>query len=291
MLKLMFITNNPFVAIEAEKAGVNRIFVDLEEHGKVERQGHLDTHITTHKIEDIIKIRKVLSRAELLVRVNPIHKESRREIDNVIEMGTDVIMLPMFKSKGEVEKFISLVNGRVKTCLLLETPQALVRIREIIEVKGIDEIHVGLNDLHLGMGLDFMFELISGGIVDYLSNVLNQKGIDFGFGGIARVGEGFIPAELVIKEHVRLNSQMVILSRKFLSARDQTTSINDINLIEEIGRIREVEAAAHNRGNEEVEFDRKLFNEKVSTFVGNLNIPYVLKGDRLPNENFEYNHS
>ncbi|HHT7187662.1 TPA: aldolase/citrate lyase family protein [Bacillus cereus] len=269
MLKLMFITNNPLVAIEAETAGVNRIFVDLEEHGKKERQGHLDTHITTHKIEDVRKISKVLSNAELLVRINPIHKESGHEIDSVIEMGADVIMLPMFKSKGEVEKFVSLVNGRVKVCLLLETPQAFVRVRDIIEVKGIDEIHIGLNDLHLGMGLDFMFELISGGIVDYLSNLLDQKGIDFGFGGIARIGEGFIPAELVIKEHVRLNSQMVILSRKFLPDRDQTTSINDINLIQEIKKIREVETAAHNRGNEEIEFDRKLFNTKVSAFVGN----------------------
>ena len=53
MLKLMFITKNPDVALIAEKAGVERIFVDLEYIGKALRQGGMDTvqnhHTSRHQ--------------------------------------------------------------------------------------------------------------------------------------------------------------------------------------------------------------------------------------------------
>ena len=38
-LNLMYITNEPQIAQIAEKAGVNRIFVDMEYIGKADRQG------------------------------------------------------------------------------------------------------------------------------------------------------------------------------------------------------------------------------------------------------------
>ena len=37
-LKLMYITNNPKVALIAQKYGVSRIWIDLETFGKEERQ-------------------------------------------------------------------------------------------------------------------------------------------------------------------------------------------------------------------------------------------------------------
>ena len=43
MLKLMYITNDENVAKIADKHGVDRIFVDLEQIGKQERQGGMDT--------------------------------------------------------------------------------------------------------------------------------------------------------------------------------------------------------------------------------------------------------
>ena len=45
-----------------------------------------------------------------------------------------------------------------------------------------------------------------------------KKGIKvamLGFGGIARLGFGMLPAEHVIAEHYRLGSTAVILSRSF----------------------------------------------------------------------------
>ncbi|MCT7646451.1 HpcH/HpaI aldolase/citrate lyase family protein [Aliarcobacter butzleri] len=223
-MNFMIIENDLELIKKYDSIGVDRIFIDLEILGKKERQGHLDTVISEHSIEDIKKIKPHLNNSKLLVRINPINMNSRLEIDTCIGYGADIIMLPMFKTKKEVETFISFVNKRAKVCLLLETTQALCRIDDILELNGIDEIHIGLNDLHLAMNLNFMFELLSGGIVDYLSNKIKNKNIPFGFGGIATLDSGMISGEMILKEHIRLNSSMVILSRAFKNAAKEDFS-------------------------------------------------------------------
>lgn len=247
MLKLMYITNDSNVAKVAEDAGVDRIFIDLEINGKEERQGHLDTVISKHQITDVGEIKPVLHNAELLVRVNSIYEDSKKEIDSVIQQGADIVMLPFFKTSEEVQTFINLVNKRAKTCLLCETPEAVEKMDEILEIKGIDEIHIGLNDLHLGYKRKFMFELLADGTVEMLCNKFKKAGIIYGFGGIARVGEGELPAEKIIREHYRLGSTMAILSRSFCN----TKKVQDEKQIEEIfdigvKEIRKVEQEAQN---------------------------------------------
>lgn len=274
-MELMFITNKVEEAVSAEQAGIDIIFVDLEINGKKERQGHLDTHIADHKIEDIKLIKSKITKSLILVRVNPLYNKTHEEVNIAINYGADIIMLPMFKTENEVKEFIKIVDKRAKVCLLLETPQALSRIKNIIEVKGIDRIHIGLNDLHLGMGLDFMFELLSGGIVEYLSDTIKYKDIKFGFGGIAKIGQGDVPAEIIIGEHYRLNSQSVILSREFREKVIHQDFTN--NLIKEIKKIRDIEGKiktwseidfARNREeviervNEVVSKKQRIYNEK-----------------------------
>ena len=214
-MKLLYISNDINEVKKIDRIGIDFIFIDLEINGKKERQGHLDTFISNHNIEDVKKIKEVLKNAKLLVRVNPIGIGSEEEINKVIEYGADVIMLPMFKTKEEVEKFILLINKRAKVCLLLETSEAFFRINDILLVEGIDYIHIGLNDLHLSLGLDFMFECLAGDLMEYVVNKIARKGIEFGIGGIARIGEGELPSEVILKEHVRLGSKMAILSRTF----------------------------------------------------------------------------
>ena len=103
-LKLMYITNNPSIALIAEQAGVDRIFIDMEYIGKNERQGGLDSVQNHHTVDDVKTIRSVLTKAQLLVRVNPFHEassdycSSKEEIDAVIEAGADIVMLPYFKT-------------------------------------------------------------------------------------------------------------------------------------------------------------------------------------------------
>ncbi len=227
-MKLMLLTNNEQTAREAMNAGVDRIFIDLEYIGKAERQHNLDTFIPGCAFDDIGRIKSVFTIGEVLARINPYHENTKQEIDECISQGADVIMLPMYKTEEEVESFIAMVDNRAKTSILLETPQALVRNKEIMRLKGIDELYIGLNDLHLGMGLDFLFELLSGGLVEFLSREALENNIPFGFGGLAKVGGGVIPAERILGEHYRLGSELVILSQEF----DKTKNIyEDIQLI------------------------------------------------------------
>ena len=163
-IKLMYITNNPEVALIAQSAGVDRIFVDLEYIGKEARQPG-DTVKSKHTLDDVKKIRGVISKSDLLVRVNPIHENSKYEIDTAIRNGADIVMLPYFKTVEEVRQFLQNVDGRAKTNLLLETEEAVDCLDEILSLDGIDEIHIGLNDRHLSYHLQFMVEPLANGRV------------------------------------------------------------------------------------------------------------------------------
>lgn len=222
--KLMYITNDKNLAQIADENGVNWIFVDLEINGKNDRQGHLDTVISRHTIDDVSKIKPVLNNSKLLVRVNPIYEKSIEEVSKVIDDGADIVMLPYFKTANEVRDFIQYVDKKAKTCLLLETKEAVDNLDEILMINGIDYIHIGLNDLHLSYELNFMFELLSNGTVESIINKIKEKDIEYGFGGIAALGEGDLSSELILNEHIRLGSNMAILSRTFY--KNDTTNLD-----------------------------------------------------------------
>ena len=226
----MYITNVPEVALIAEKAGVARIWIDLETLGKEERQKGMNTVKSHHVIEDVAAISNVIKIAEVLVRVNPWNKNSIDEIEAVIDAGADRIMLPMWKSTEEVDSFLKTINNRVHTTLLLETKEAVDCLDTVLKNPLIDEIHFGLNDLHLSYGLIFMFELLSNGTVEILCKKCKDRGIPYGFGGIAKIGEGTLPAERIIMEHYRLGSTRAILSRSFCN----TDEISDVEKIQTI---------------------------------------------------------
>lgn len=267
-LTLMYITNNPEVAEIAQKAGVDRIWVDMETLDKELRQGGMDTVKSGHTIEDIKRIRPVVKDALLQVRINHIHENSKEEIEKTVEAGADVIMLPYFKTRQEVEKFVEYVGGRAKTIALVETAEAFQNIDDILEVEGIDEVHIGLNDLHLAYGKDFMFELLTDGTVRALSEKLKKKGIKFGFGGIARVGYGILPAEYIITEHYALGSEMAILSRGFCDANrvENPKDVEEI-FIEGVKNIRKKESEVEKYTEEQFEENHKIVEEKVKAIV------------------------
>jgi hypothetical protein len=51
-LKLMYITNNPQIALIAEQYGVDRIWIDLETFGKEELQKDLNSVKSNHSISE-----------------------------------------------------------------------------------------------------------------------------------------------------------------------------------------------------------------------------------------------
>lgn len=266
MIKLMYITNNKKVAKIAENAGVDRIWIDLEVNGKEERQKNMDTVKSKHKIEDIGIIKQNIKKAQLVVRINPIYEKTEEEINKVIEQGADIIMLPYFKKADEVEKFIKLVNGRTKTMLLVETPEAVEKIDDILKIKGIDEVHIGLNDLHLGYKKKFMFELLTDGTVEYLCKKFKEYGIEsYGFGGFGRMGEGILPSDNILIEHYKLGSTTAILSRSFCNV-EKITDYEEIEKIfnDGIKKIRDKER-------EIIKYTDKQFTENYNKIIKTIN--------------------
>lgn len=275
-LKLMYITNRIDVAKIADDTGVDRIFIDLEYIGKEERQQGLDSVKSYHTVSDIIKIKKVIKNAELVVRVNPIHEKnldfmgSDYEINSAIDAGADLIMLPMYRSMDEVEKFLKIVNGRAKTQLLAETPDACSIMKETVKLPEVDEIHIGLNDLHLAYHKKFMFELLADGTVEKICDDIKKSDKPFGFGGIARIGYGILPAEYIIKEHYRIGSTRAILSRSFCNANKIENAYEIKDIFEKgIQKIRSTEEIISNLSDSELEKNRleviRLTKEIVKT--------------------------
>lgn len=274
MLNLMYITKHPEIARIAEEAGVNWIFVDMEFIGKDCRQGGLDTVQNHHTVEDVANIRAAVTKAKVLVRINPIHDtmddypSSEEEIEAVIQAGADIVMLPYFKTTEEVHRFIGYVGGRAKTCLLVETPEAADLLDQIVEIDGIDMIHIGLNDMHLALKMKFMFQLLTDGSVDKWTRIIAQKGIMYGFGGLASLNGGAVPGRMILKEHYRLGSQMVIVSRAFCNT-DNMTDLDKVRSIfnNGIADIRKMEKEMNKLSKEDFKNNHKAVCDAVGIIV------------------------
>lgn len=273
----LFMTKFPEVALEAEDSGIDWIFVDLETLGKYERQKGRNSIISDHTVGDLRRIRQMMTEARVMARVNPITPASASEIDTVVDAGAQAVMLPMFTTPEEVETFVNLVAGRAQAWLLLETAPAVVRVDEIVTIEGIARIHVGLNDLHLSLGLNFMYESLAGGMLDRVSAAVRSAdtGIQFGFGGGAQLSAGHpvAPGD-ILREHVRLGSNAVILSRTFHGDPQSREELaRRMNLKGEIQGLREAIADAASRTSSQVEQDRIRIHAKIRETARSLRLP------------------
>ncbi len=261
MIDLLTITNSPEQAAQCDRLAGMRIFVDLERNGKAARQAGRNTFISTHQLDDVGRVRAVLKTARLMVRVNPFDLKnaalSKAEIDAVIAQGADLLMLPMFVNAAELAGFAGAVAGRLPFVPLLETAGALQSLDAWIDTPGIDEVFVGLNDLHLSLGCSFMFEPLLQGHVDTVAAATRRRGLRFGFGGIARMDEGLLPGRCILAEHLRLGSQAVILSRTFnrMSGTPDTGHC-EASFEDAVRELRNVEHELLHRLPEKVESDR-----------------------------------
>ncbi|HEY2397134.1 MAG TPA: hypothetical protein VGH81_14320 [Rudaea sp.] len=214
---LTLFTNDPALAAAADRAGVDRIGVDMEQIGKGARQGHLATWISDHAENDLAVVKPALRRAALFARCNPVHDGSRAEIDRLIAAGVRVIMLPYFKTRFDAETFIRLVDERAHPVLLVETADAAAVITDLCRIPGVREIHVGLNDMRLSLGWPSHFHvLVSDFLVEICDTVL-AAGLRLGVGGIGRAGDNDlpVPADLVSAQLPRLGASASLVSRSF----------------------------------------------------------------------------
>jgi 2-keto-3-deoxy-L-rhamnonate aldolase RhmA len=270
-LQFYFITADPEIARYAVESGVDWILVDLETLGKSERQGHLDTVISKHNLSDVAAVRSTVPAGTLVVRTNPLNSGTAAELDQVISAGADAVMLPYFQTVSDVRDFVELVAGRAAVILLAETIGAMRDLAECCGVPGVDRIHIGLNDLSLELRRRFMFELLVDGTVDRMASVLTQAGMPFGIGGLARVGEGLLPAEAILVEHRRLGSGAAILSRTFHRQIDSLARLRgEMDLPREIERLRLAFATTADLSGSELENAHRANSEAIATIAAGM---------------------
>jgi len=214
---LTLFTNDPALAAAADAAGVDRIGVDMEQIGKADRQGHLATWISDHAESDLATIRPALKHAQLFARCNPVHDDSRAEIDRLIGVGVRVIMLPYFKTVTQADRFIRLVDGRARAVLLVETAEAGRAIADLCRIPGVKEIHVGLNDMRLSLGWPSHFHVLVSEFLESICATVLDAGLRLGVGGIGRAGDNDlpVPADLVSAQMARLRATASLVSRSF----------------------------------------------------------------------------
>lgn len=257
MLDLLQFTNDAQLARRCDAMDGLRLVVDLERLGKSERQAGRDTFISAHTLDDVGRIKSVLRRRRLMVRVNPLHAGTSGEVDGAIAQGADLLMLPMFADAATLREFARIVDGRCPLVPLVETADALRCAPEWIDTPGLWEVYVGLNDLHISMGLRFMFEPLATGALEDLASATRARGLRFGFGGIARLDEGLLPGRAVLGEHLRLGSQAVILSRTFHRPDAEVSFEASVQLL------RETECALAGRDSDRIQADARETADRI----------------------------
>jgi hypothetical protein len=232
-------TDDPEVARRADAAGVERVGIDLERLGKAERQRGLGTWISPHREEALDSVRAELSSASLFARVNPLNPGSGREVDGVLARGAEVVMLPMVATADEAREFVRLVGGAAGVVLLVEQIGALRRIGELAAVDGVDELHIGLNDLALSMGVRNRWLALAGDLAVHAGVAVRAAGKRFGLGAIGRAGDAGLPVPtgLVYAEYARTGATAALVSRSFFRSGE------DVDLALEIALARDELAA------------------------------------------------
>jgi len=171
----------------------------------------------------LMEVHSTLSVAAIQVRVNPWNRQSVLEITDVISRGAHVVMLPMVRDWEQAAQFVDAVNGRARTSLLIETAAALDGCDKLLSVDGIDEAHIGLNDLAIDLGREFIFDALADRLLDRIASVAAQRHIRFGFGAVAGRACGSLPIdpEIIISEQARLGASVAWLGRSYSRASEK----------------------------------------------------------------------
>ncbi len=253
-LRLFLFTTDALLAKQAEQVGIDSIIVDWERIGKRERQISYSTQINADTPEDVVALAEVIS-IPITVRINPLDNNTSDEIETALDSGASIIMLPMAKVPSEVDKFISLVNGRAKTLVQIETHTLVEHCHELRDL-GWDYSYIGLNDLMISRQKNSIWDLLADGTVEQIFQILNNRIV--GFGGVTRISGGNpIPFLELLHEMARLNCGLSVLRRTFKN------EMSGRNLQAEIQAIRAAWVAARLRSREAVLADQLTFLKRL----------------------------
>jgi citrate lyase beta subunit len=146
-----------------------------------------------------------------------LYDDTECEVETALQLGARALMLPGVRAPEDVAAFVRLVRGRAIVSILIELAPAVLRIREILKTPGLDEVMIGLNDLHLQMGAANHFEVLVSPLVEMLAAETHKRGLPLAIGGVGRVGDDRlpIPADLIYAQYPRLGATGAWVARSF----------------------------------------------------------------------------
>jgi hypothetical protein len=178
--------------------------------------------VSPHTLDDLHAVGAALTRADLFARLDPLHPGTGPQIDAAVDWGARVLMLPMIASVGDAMRFVDMVAGRARVVLLVETAAALDAVGDLAAVPGVDDVHVGVNDLALSLGLATRWQVLAGNRLAKAARAVHAAGRRFGFGGIGGVLDDAlpIPADLIYAEYARVGATAALIARAFPTTGD-----------------------------------------------------------------------
>jgi hypothetical protein len=253
--ELLLFTVDPLLASVAMRAGADGIIVDWENRGKPDRQRGADTQINFDTHEDLCRVRQAVE-GTVICRINGYDPESTpAEIENAIECGADEILLPMVRSREQVERTLDLVRERCRTGILIETSDAVERAVALGRLP-LARIYVGLNDLSIDRKTSCIFTAMADGTVDHVRSHIH---VPFGVAGLTLPELGApVACRLIIGELARLGCSFSFLRRSFWK------DIADRDMDAEVPRIKAAIESARTRTPGQVEHDRREFRMAVA---------------------------
>jgi hypothetical protein len=235
-LTLTLLHHDPAWIRAAAEAGVERIGLDIERLHKERRQRSVaDARIQQHELSDFLAIETNAPTLSRFARLNPWHPGSAEEIEQALSYGTTSLMLPYFRSVDEPAAFIQQIAGRARVVLLFETFASVVRIHEVLQLEGISEVMVGMNDLHLESQLHNPFEICASPLMDMIAAQVHARGLTFGFGAVAALTDSLpVSPDLLLARMAQLGVTSTWISRSLLKSLAEPKHLSN-----EIERIRQ----------------------------------------------------
>lgn len=255
----LFTTTADF-AREAEAAGIDGLVVDWERRGKMARQRNYDFEINRQGVREVRRVAETVS-IPVLVRINPVSSRTAVELQKAIDAGAREIMLPMARKASEVERFLELAAGRVRTIVQIETQELVDDLPALARLPW-DSAYIGLNDLQISRGgRGSIWSGVADGTVEKIYQTL--PGRDVGFGGITVAKGGRpLPFAALFSEMVRLGCGLSFLRRTFHQ------EISGRHLTVEIAAIRSLEQSLQSRNRAQIDSDHEAFSRLLAEVVG-----------------------
>lgn len=211
-LELLLFTHDPLYARAAIAGGMDAIVVDWEWRGKSGRQAGRDTEINRGTEADLSTMRAAVKSGTLICRINNCDEVRGQEIERAVERGADEIWLPMVRDLAVVTAALEQLAGRARLGVQVETADAL-RLGPALQSLDLARVYIGLNDLHIDLGLDDLFDPLADGTVQRFRDSYGGR---FGVGGFTHPALGRpIACRLLLAEMARLHCSFAVARRSF----------------------------------------------------------------------------